>query len=100
MKSSQRIIITCNKRLAPYLENEVIELGYEVERMFATGVELKGTLNDCIRLNLNLRCASQVLLSLKEFKCDSPDELYERILDYPCDRIISEDGYFAVTNHT
>src|SRR5258706_6997217 len=98
--TTSRIIITCNKRLSPYLQQEVVELGFTPERTFSTGVELKGTLNDCIRLNLNLRCASQVLLSLKEFKCDSPDELYERILDYPWERIISEEGYFAVTNHT
>jgi putative N6-adenine-specific DNA methylase len=99
MKKS-RIIITCNKRLAPYLENEVEELGYTTDRMFATGVELQGTLEDCIRLNLNLRCASQVLYSLKEFGCKTPDELYDHVIDYPWERIIPENGYLAVTNHT
>jgi putative N6-adenine-specific DNA methylase len=100
MKKSQRIIITCNKRLSPYLEKEVEELGFTTERMFATGVELQGSLEDCIRLNLNLRCASQVLYSLKEFPCKTPDELYEQLIDYPWERIIPEDGYLAVTNHT
>jgi putative N6-adenine-specific DNA methylase len=100
MKKQQKIIITCNKRLAPYLESEVVELGFTVDNAFQTGVELTGSFEDCIRLNLNLRCASQVLLSLKEFKCKSPDELYERVLDYPWERLIREDGYFAVTNHT
>ncbi len=100
MKKQRKIIITCNKRLAPYLEAEVEELGFRVDRMFATGVEMAGTLSDCIKLNLNLRCASQVLLSLTEFKCKSPDELYEKVLAYPWERLILEDGYFAVTNHT
>ena len=100
MKKQQRIIITCNKWLAPYLEMEVNELGFQVERIFQTGVELVGSFEDCVRLNLNLRCASQVLLSLKEFKCKSPDELYEHVIDYPWERIITEDGYFAITNHT
>jgi putative N6-adenine-specific DNA methylase len=100
MKKSQRIIITCNKRLSPYLEKEAEELGFTTERMFATGVELQGSLEDCIRLNLNLRCASQVLYSLKEFPCKTPDELYEQLIDYPWERIIPEDGYLAVTNHT
>ena len=52
------VIITCPKRLAPYLEQEVIELGFKTEETFITGVRLTGTVNDCIRLNLNLRCAS------------------------------------------
>jgi putative N6-adenine-specific DNA methylase len=65
-----RIIITCNKRLTPYLELEVTELGFTLVRTFQTGVELEGTVADCIRLNLNLRCASQVHYSLKEFRAE------------------------------
>ena len=74
--SRSRIVITCSKRLAPFLEKEVKELGFELERIFATGLELFGTVNDCIQLNLNLRCASQVHFSLKEFEAKHPDELY------------------------
>jgi len=48
-----KIIITCNKWLAPALRSEVIGLGFDVDRVFQTGVELTGTVNDCIRLNLN-----------------------------------------------
>jgi len=62
------ITITCPKRLAPYLEQEVKDLGFELEDKFVTGVEILGTLNDCIKLNLNLRCASQVLYSLEKRK--------------------------------
>ena len=40
--SRSRIVITCSKRLSPYLEQEVKELGFELERVFATGVELFG----------------------------------------------------------
>ena len=34
------IIITCPKRLAPYLEQEVKELGFNTEEIFVTGVRL------------------------------------------------------------
>jgi putative N6-adenine-specific DNA methylase len=44
------IIITCNKRLAPWLQLEVEQLGFTIEKTFSTGVELKGTVNDCIKL--------------------------------------------------
>jgi len=70
--SPARIVITCNKRLSLYLEKEVTDLGFKVDKTFVTGVELKGTVKDCILLNMNLRCASQVLYSLTSFKCDGP----------------------------
>jgi putative N6-adenine-specific DNA methylase len=92
-----RIIITCNKRLAPYLEAEVRALGFIPEHVFATGVELLGTMHDCIRLNLNLRCASQVHLSLKEFKAENPDQLYRTLSEMPWEDIIAAEGYFTVT---
>ncbi|GIL22142.1 MAG: RNA methyltransferase [Bacteroidota bacterium] len=94
-----RIIITCSKRLAPYLEQEVRELGFEPTRTFITGVELTGTVNDCIKLNLNLRCASQVLYSLKQFRCNGPDDLYETLIRYPWETLLTSDGYFSVTSN-
>ena len=95
---SSKIIITCPKRLAPYIEKEVIELGMQPTRTFMTGVELQGTVNDCIRLNLNLRCASQVLYSLKEFKANDPDELYKVLVKYPWERLLEPTSYFSVTS--
>lgn len=94
-----RIIITCSKRLAPYLAQEIIELGYTPVRTFITGVELRGTVNDCITLNLNLRCASQVLYSLKEFPCNGPDELYDALIRYPWEELLTPDHYFSVTSN-
>jgi len=93
-----RIIITCNKRLSPYLQQEVIELGFTPERTFSTGIELRGTLNDCIRLNLTIRCASQVLYSLKQFRANSPEEVYETLLLFPWEDIMESDGYLSVTS--
>ncbi len=94
-----KIIITCNKRLTPWLQLEVEELGFTIVEAFATGVELKGTVNDCIKLNLNLRCASQVLYSLFEFRCNSVDDLYNRVMKYPWENLISHEEYFSVTSH-
>lgn len=94
-----KIIVTCSKRIAPYLEQEVRELGFDPVRTFITGVELKGHVNDCITLNLNLRCASQVLYSLKEFPCNGPDDLYEALIRYPWENLLSPDDYFSVTSN-
>ncbi|MDB5209416.1 MAG: class SAM-dependent methyltransferase, partial [Sediminibacterium sp.] len=94
-----RIIITCHKWLSPVLQTEVKELGFTVVRAFQTGVELEGTVADCIRLNLNLRCASQVMYSLKAFTCNDPDELYNNLLTVDWETMIASDGYFSVTSN-
>lgn len=95
----RKIIITCHKWLAPALHREVIDLGFTPERVFQTGVELVGTVQDCIRLNLNLRCASQVMYSLKSFQCEGPDELYNNLLSVSWEKLIPSNGYFSVTSN-
>lgn len=93
------IIITCNKRLAPYLEQEVKDLGFIIEEAFVTGVRVKGTMNDCIVLNLNLYCASQVLYSLEKFQANNPDEVYTHLLKMEWEDILPDPGYFSVTSN-
>lgn len=93
-----RIIVTCNKRLSPYLQLEVNELGFEPVRTFSTGVELKGTVADCIRLNLSLRCASQVLYSLRKFNPGSPEDVYRALVSFPWETIVPPGGYVSVTS--
>lgn len=94
-----RIIVTCSKRLAPYLETELIGLGYRPVRVFQTGVELQGSMDDCMVLNLNLLCASQVLYSLGDLKARDPEALYKGIVKFPWESLISSDDYFSVTSN-
>jgi 23S rRNA G2445 N2-methylase RlmL len=93
-----KIIVSCLKRLTPYVEQEVRELGLPVHDTFASGLESYGSLNDCIKLNLNLRCASQVRYSLKAFEANNPDDVYNNLLDIEWESILKADGYFSVTN--
>jgi 23S rRNA G2445 N2-methylase RlmL len=94
-----RIVLTCHKRLSPYLEKEVTELGFTPVRVFPTGIELSGSINDCIRLNLNLRCASQVHYSLKEFMANKPEDVYNAVISYPWEHLMDNSGYFSVTSN-
>ena len=98
-KIASRIIVTCSKRLSSYLEKEIIKLGFKPVRTFQTGVELLGTMNDCIRLNLNLRCASQVLYSLKEFSANHPEEVYKILVQMHWEDLLSNDNYFSITSN-
>ncbi len=97
--TKSKVIITCNKRLSSYLQSEVEELGYTIERAFSTGVELNITLTECIKLNLNLRCASQILYSLKSFEAKNPEELYQTLVNIAWEELIDFSGYFSVTSN-
>lgn len=95
----RKIIITCHKWLAIALQKEVAALGFTPDRVFQTGVELTGTVQDCIRLNLHLRCASQVMYSLKSFICKDPNDLHQQLVCIPWETVIAPNGYFSVTSN-
>jgi putative N6-adenine-specific DNA methylase len=97
--TESKIIITCNKRLSPYLQDEVEALGFKPVRVFQTGIELLGTVTDCIALNLNLRCASQVLYLIKSFKADDPQQLYDELVKIEWEKLIDFSGYFSVSSN-
>ena len=97
--TKESITITCHKRLTPYLEQEINDLGFTLEDRFITGVRISGTVNDCIKLNLNLRCASQVLYSLKQFEASNADAIYNNLVHYPWENILPDDGYFSITSN-
>ena len=97
--ATSRIIVTCSNRLSVYLQEEVMELGFKPVRIFKTGVELEGSIADCIKLNLNLRCASQVLFSLKEFRAHDATDVYNNLLEYEWEHIIPAEGYFSISSN-
>lgn len=94
-----RIIVTCSNRLSPYLQQEISALGFKPERVFKTGVELSGTINDCIKLNVHLRCASQVLFGIHTLQANNANELYNGLIKFPWDTVIPSDGFFSITSN-
>ncbi|MEO6584644.1 MAG: THUMP domain-containing protein, partial [Ferruginibacter sp.] len=97
--NTSRIIVTCSNRLSPCLQQEMAALGFTPVRVFKTGVELQGTLQDCIKLNLNLFCASQVLFSIQEFEAANATELYNHLKNISWEDIIDAKGYFSITSN-
>lgn len=97
--SSSKVIITCNKRLSPYLQIEVQELGFKIKRTFSTGIELDASINDCIKLNLNLRCASQILYSVKAFSAKNAEELYHEVAAIAWEDLIDFNGYVSINSN-
>jgi putative N6-adenine-specific DNA methylase len=94
----RKIIITCSNRLAPWLEKEIIELGYTPVSRFKTGIGLLGTLEDCMKLNMQLRCASQILFLAYQATARTGEELYRAALQMDWENIIPRSGYFSITS--
>jgi putative N6-adenine-specific DNA methylase len=97
--SKAPVTITCHKRITPYLLQEIQELGYEIDDSFVTGVRIHASVNDCIRLNLNLRCASQVLYSLRRFAAKDANEIYSALISFPWEQLLPDGGYFSITSN-
>ena len=90
------IIVTCSRGLVGYVRGEVEGLGYEVGACHSTGVELRGSQFDAMRLNLHLRTANNVLFLLKQFECVSPEGLYRNVFGIAWEEMISPDEYLSV----
>jgi putative N6-adenine-specific DNA methylase len=94
-----KVVVTCKDRFAPYLEKELLELGFSPSQVFRTHIELYASLNDCIELNLHLRTASHVLYEIKSFYLHKADDIYRRVKALPWEDYIDVDTYFSIVSH-
>ncbi|MBN2119533.1 MAG: class I SAM-dependent RNA methyltransferase [Candidatus Omnitrophica bacterium] len=92
------VLITCARDLVEYLAQEVRALHFSIETTHSTGLALKASFYDCLKLNLWLRTAFSVLYLLKEFKAQSPYQLYDNVFRYPWEDLISADEYISVVS--
>jgi len=80
------------------LRNEVEALGYSSDSAHKTGLELKGSLVDAMRLNLHLRTALNVLFLLKKFSAKTADDVYKHVKTIPWEDIIDVTEYVSVVS--
>lgn len=85
--------------MAPYLEQELQNQNFSIKKTRKTGVEIQGTLNDCMKLVLTLRTAHRVHYLLNEFRASDADEMYQSIKQIPWEDYIATDGYVSVTSY-
>lgn len=93
-----KILITCPKGIPPFLKQELLLLNFPILSEAVAGIETEGMLDDCQRLNLNLRTAHRVLFVLKEFSANDADSLYRELARIPWEELIASDGYLCVTS--
>ncbi|MGA1874420.1 MAG: THUMP domain-containing class I SAM-dependent RNA methyltransferase [bacterium] len=96
--TSGRILITCPRRIPPFLKEELFQLGFPVLGEAAGYVETQGTLYDTMRLNLFLRTGQRVLFLINEFTASTPDELYRGISRIGWEDFINLDEYLSVSS--
>ncbi|MBN1794087.1 MAG: class I SAM-dependent RNA methyltransferase [Candidatus Omnitrophica bacterium] len=96
--TTSNILITCARGIAPFLKKEILNLGFSVKSSHETGLVTEGTLLDTYNLNLRLRTGYNVLFLLKEFRCESPKDLYEETYKITWEDIIPEDEYITVVS--
>jgi 23S rRNA G2445 N2-methylase RlmL len=96
--SEGKIVITCPKRMSPWLKNELLELGYTNLEESHMSISLQGTMKDCMKLNLFLRTGHSILFQIKEFYAKTPDDLYKAMVAIPWEEYIEVHGYFSVTS--
>lgn len=63
-------------------------------------VFFSGSLADCARVNLSLRCGERVLMALGTFPAKSFDQLFEGVRALPWENILPRDAAFPVTGYS
>ena len=78
------------------MEEELKTLGYPIIKVVDAGVFTEGTLEDCWRLNLQIRTGLRVLFQIAEFEAEDSEALYREALKVKWNQWIADDGYVCV----
>jgi 23S rRNA G2445 N2-methylase RlmL len=92
------ILVTCPRGLSGFVSTEIADAGLPVLSRFPTGVRTRGTLDDCISLNLALSTAHHVLYLVFAGTCATPAQLYASVSALEWERIIPLDTTLSVTS--
>ena len=94
----KNILVTCGPGLKDYLLEELRGLDFEILSSHSGGVVTRGSFIDCMKLNLFLRTAYNVLYLLAEFRCGSSESLYKHVSQLPWEKMVSPKEYLCVVS--
>ena len=100
---STTLAVTCGRGIAPFLQQELKALGYEILGATDTmvGIRAKNACRDILRLNLSLRTAQRVLWPfVQDTRCRTLEDLYRLAFHAPWEQVLSVDESFFVNNAT
>ncbi|WP_129127358.1 THUMP domain-containing class I SAM-dependent RNA methyltransferase [Geomonas oryzae] len=87
---------TTAKGVEEALGGELVRLGLPNVSVESGGVRFGGGMEGAYRANLWLRTASRVLMTLAEFPCRTPEELYRGVRSLPWERFLTPAQTLAV----
>ena len=93
-------LIPCLLGLEKIVGDEVKRLGLSDVRVENGRILCRGTLADCARLNIDLRCGARVILVLSEFPARSFEELFQGIKAIAWEDYLPKDAAFPVKGYS
>lgn len=91
------LIAPCHFGLEAVLKKEIIDLGYDIEKVEDGRITFLGDAEAIIRANIHLRTAERVLLKVGEFKALTFEELFQNIKALEWEEYLPKDARFWVT---
>jgi putative N6-adenine-specific DNA methylase len=92
------VFVTAARGMAPLLATELRLLGFSAEIDGEAGVRTRGTLLDCMRMNLELRTAQRVLIEVARFAAADAGKLYSNLIGLPWSEWLHATGKLCVTS--
>ena len=93
-------MIPCLLGLEKLVGDEVRKLGLQDVRVENGRILCRGSLSDCARLNINLRCGARVMMVLGEFPARSFEELFQGTKAIPWEDYLLRDAAFPVKGYS
>ncbi len=90
------LIAPCHFGLEAVLKKEIIDLGYEIQKVEDGRVTFLGDEEAVCRGNIFLRTAERILIKIGSFYADTFEELFEKTKELPWEEYIPSDGKFWV----
>ena len=90
------LIVPCHFGVESVLKREIIDLGYEIERVEDGRITFSGNLLAICRANVFLRTAERVMIQVGRVKTQTYDELFEAVKALKWSDFIPENGKFWV----
>ena len=92
-------MIPCLPGLEKLVSDEVKRLGLQDVRAENGRILCRGSMADCARLNINLRCGARVMLVLGQFPALSFEELFQGVRAIPWEDYLPRDAAFPVKGY-
>lgn len=99
MEKKANIFVICAPEISEILHNEIKALGFSESTKQRLGVQLYGSFEDTMYLNLHLRTANKVLWEVGKFYASTPEQMYHRATALPWEDEIDVDGYFNIDSY-